>query len=251
VTRDAEPATLAARARGWSVHLLTASGVLVAFQAVAEIFRADTDPRRVFLWLGLAVVIDAVDGPFARRWRVKQTVPQIDGRTIDDIVDYLTFTFIPLLLMWRMNWVPGPAALWIAPALVASLLGFANVAAKQESGGFFLGFPSYWNVVAMYAGIAFAYWGPWVPGLVTVALAALTVAPVRFVYPNLAPAPWRVAVLGGAVAWTVLLVLLLPGYPRPPVLLVLASLVYPVFYVVLSALLDRRARRPIPAAAGA
>jgi phosphatidylcholine synthase len=238
-----------ARARGWSVHLLTASGVLVAFQAVAEIFRADTDPRRVFLWLGLAVIIDAVDGPFARRWRVKETVPRIDGRTIDDIVDYLTFTFIPLLLMWRMKWVPEPAAAWIAPALVASLLGFANVAAKQESGGFFLGFPSYWNVVAMYAGIAFAHWGPWLPGIATLALAALTVMPVRFVYPNLAPAPWRMPVLVGAIVWTVLLVLLLPDYPRPPVLLVLASLLYPVFYVILSAVLDRRARRAIPAAA--
>jgi phosphatidylcholine synthase len=235
--------------RGWLVHLLTASGVLAAFQAVAEIVCADTDPRRVFLWLGLAVIIDAVDGPLARRWRVKETVPRIDGRTIDDIVDYLTFTFIPLLLMWRMKWVPDPAALWIAPALVASLLGFANVAAKQESGGFFLGFPSYWNVVAIYAGIACAYSGPWLPGLLTLALATLTVVPVRFVYPNLAPAPWRTPVLAGAIVWTVLLVLLLPAYPRPPFLLVLASLVYPIFYVVLSTVLDRRARRAIPAAA--
>ena len=137
----------AGRLRGWSVHLLTASGVLAAFQAVAEICAPDTDPRRVFAWLGLAVIIDAVDGPLARRWQVKQTVPHIDGRTIDDIVDYLTFTFIPLLLIWRMGWVPEPAAAWIAPALVTSLLGFANVGAKEEAGGFFLGFPSYWNVV--------------------------------------------------------------------------------------------------------
>src|SRR5688500_3710464 len=88
------------RLRGWCVHLLTASGVLAAFQATAEVCSATPDPRRVFLWLGLAVIIDAADGPLARRWRVKQTVPHIDGRTIDDIVDYLTFTFIPLLFVW-------------------------------------------------------------------------------------------------------------------------------------------------------
>jgi phosphatidylcholine synthase len=240
----AEAATPKERARGWSVHLLTASGVLAAFQAVAEIFAADTDPRRVFGWLGLAVFIDAIDGPFARRWRVKETVPHIDGRTIDDIVDYLTFTFIPLLLMWRMKWVPEPAAAWIAPALVASLLGFANVAAKQESGGFFLGFPSYWNIVALYAGIACARWGPWGPGVATLALAALTVMPVRFLYPNLAPAPWRIPVLGGAIVWAILLALLLPSYPRPSWALVAASLVYPVFYVGLSLQLDRRSRPP-------
>lgn len=230
------------RLRGWSVHLLTASGVLAAFQAAAEICAPETDPRRVFAWLGLAVIIDAADGPLARRWRVKQAVPHIDGRTIDDIVDYLTFTFIPLLLLWRMGWVPEPAAAWIAPALVTSLLGFANVGAKQESSGFFLGFPSYWNVYALYAGIACARWGPWLPGLGALALAALTVMPVRFVYPNLAPPPWRVPVVAGALVWTVLLVLLLPAYPRPAGALVVASLVYPLFYVVLSAHLDRRSR---------
>jgi phosphatidylcholine synthase len=230
------------RLRGWSVHLLTASGVLAAFQATAEICSPETDPRRVFAWLGLAVIIDAADGPLARRWRVKQSVPHIDGRTIDDVVDYLTFTFIPLLLLWRMGWVPEPAAAWIAPALVTSLLGFANVGAKQESAGFFLGFPSYWNVYAFYAGIAFARWGPWLPGLGALALAALTVMPVRFVYPNLAPPPWRVPVVAGALLWTVLLVLLLPAYPRPAGGLVVVSLAYPLFYVVLSAHLDRRSR---------
>ena len=237
-----------ARARGWSVHLLTASGVLVAFQAVAEICAPGTDPRRVFAWLVLAVVIDAIDGPFARRWRVKETVPHIDGRTIDDIVDYLTFTFIPLVLIWKMRWVPAPAALWVAPALLASLLGFANVRAKQESDGFFLGFPSYWNIAALYAGIAFARWGPWPIGLGLVARAALTGAPVRVIYPTLAPAPGRMPVLAGALVWTVLLVLLLPAYPNPPGALVAASLVYPIFYVGLSAHLDRRVRSRAAAA---
>ena len=236
----AEPAPPPGRLLGWFVHLLTASGVLAAFQAVAEICAPDTDPRRVFAWLALAVLIDAVDGPLARRWRVKATVPHIDGRTIDDIVDYLTFTFIPLLLLWRMRWVPEPAAAWIAPALVASLMGFANTGAKQESSGFFLGFPSYWNVYALYAGIAFARWGPWLPGVGVLALAALTVMPVRFLYPNLAPPPWRVPILAGALVWGVLLLLLLPAYPHPSPALVAVSLVYPVFYVVLSAHLDRR-----------
>jgi phosphatidylcholine synthase len=236
------------RLRGWSVHLLTASGVLAAFQATAEVCAPETDPRRVFAWLGLAVIIDAADGPLARRWRVKQSVPHIDGRTIDDIVDYLTFTFIPLLLLWKMGWVPAPAAAWIAPALVTSLLGFANVGAKQESAGFFLGFPSYWNVYALYAGIACARWGPWLPGLGLLVFAALTVMPVRFVYPNLAPPPWRIPVIAGALVWTVQLVLLLPAYPRSSAALVLASLVYPLFYFALSAVLDRRSRSAAAAA---
>ena len=166
-------------------------------------------------------------------------MPRIDGRTIDDIVDYLTFTFIPLLLLWRMGWVPAPAAAWIAPALVTSLLGFANVGAKQESSGFFLGFPSYWNVYALYAGIACARWGPWLPGLGVLVFAALTVMPVRFVYPNLAPRPWRAWIIGGAIAWTAVLAAMLPAYPRASGGMLALSLVYPVFYFAVSAHLDR------------
>jgi phosphatidylcholine synthase len=77
---------------------------------------------------------------------------------------------------------------------------------------------------------------------VLVALAALTVAPVRFLYPNLAPRPWRVPLLVGAAAWTALLVAMLPGYPAPPAPLVWASLAYPAFYVALSLALDARLR---------
>jgi phosphatidylcholine synthase len=234
--------TRAERLRGLSVHLLTASGIATAFLAAAEIASAAPDPRVVFAWLGLAVIIDAVDGPLARRWRVKKTAPAIDGRTIDDIVDYITFTFLPVLLLWRMEWVPRPALAFLAPVMIASLLGFANVKAKQEAGGFFLGFPSYWNVFAFYAGLVHARWGPWLPGLAALALAALTVMPVRFIYPNLAPRPWKAWIIGGAIAWTALLLAMLPSYPRTSGWLLAASLVYPAFYFAASAHLDRASR---------
>ena len=216
----------------------------MAFLAAAEIAGPAPDPRLVFALFGLATIIDAVDGPLARRWRVKDTVPHIDGRTIDDIVDYITFTFLPVLLLWRMEWVPRPAVLWLAPALVASILGFANVKAKQEADGFFLGFPSYWNVFAFYAGIVHAWWGPWLPGAAVLALAVLTVMPVRFVYPNLAPRPCRAWMIGGAVAWTAVLLAMLPSYPRTSGGMLALSLVYPAFYFAVSAHLDRKSRPP-------
>ncbi|HET7746949.1 MAG TPA: phosphatidylcholine synthase [Vicinamibacteria bacterium] len=225
----------------WAVHLLTASGVVLAFLATAECVAAVPDPRRVFLWLALAVAVDAVDGPLARAVDVKRRLPGVQGRTIDDIVDYLTFTFIPLLLCWRLGWVPG--ALWVMPALVASLLGFASTGAKQEEDGFFGGFPSYWNVFAFYAGIWAQHASPLAPGLAALLLAGLTVAPVRFLYPNLAPAPWRGPLIAGAWAWAVLLALMLRDYPASTRGLVALSLVYPAFYVVLSVALDVRGRR--------
>ena len=236
------PATPAQAAQAYAVHVLTASGTVLAFLAAFEAAQPVPDPRAVFLWLALAVIVDAVDGPLARAWQVKSRLPHIDGRVLDDIVDYLTFTFVPLLLVARLRWVPDPVVLWIAPALVASLLGFANKAAKQEAQGFFLGWPSYWNIYAFYAGLWLQWRGPLVPGLVLLALTALTLAPVRFVYPNLAPRGWRVPMVGGAVLWTLLIAVMLPSYPANPLGLVAASLVYPAFYVMASLWLDTRMR---------
>jgi phosphatidylcholine synthase len=228
------------RARAYSVHLLTASGVAFDLAAAAALFAPRPDPRWVFGLLIVPVVIDAVDGPLARRFDVKRWAASIDGRTLDDIVDYLTFTFVPLLLVWRLGWVPEPGWAFVLPALVASLFGFANREAKQEEEGFFRGFPSYWNVYAFYAGLWAVRMGPLGPGLLCLALAALTVAPVRFLYPNLAPPPWRVPLLAGAAAWTAVVLSMLPSYPHTPGWLVGLSLVYPAFYVVLSFVLSRR-----------
>lgn len=232
--------TFVQRARANAVHVYTASGVAFAFLAATEMTRPRPDVRLVFLLFAAATMVDATDGPFARMWDVKRYAPRIDGRTIDDIVDYLTFTFLPLLLVWKMGWVPEPGAVWIVPALIASLFGFANAAAKDEAGGFFLGFPSYWNVMALYAGLAYHALGPWVNAAGILALALLTVLPVKFIYPNLAPRPWKLPVLAGAFVWLGVLVAMTYLFPDVPGWLVLLSLVYPVFYTVLSAHLARR-----------
>ena len=233
------------RARAYAVHLLTASGVVAALLAVAELFDEAPDERVVFVWLAVAVLLDAADGPLARAWDVKRFAPAIDGRTIDDIVDYLTFTFIPLLLVWRMGWVPfAPdllGAVWIVPALLASLLGFAHVGAKDEAAGYFRGFPSYWNIAAFYAGLAFhglGETGQWLNGALLLALAALTVSPVRFLYPNLTPRPWKLPVMLGAAAWLAVLLGMLLVYRRVPGWVIGVSLIYPAFYATLSILID-------------
>ena len=103
--------TPAQRALAYFVHLFTASGVVFAFLAAAEVCKPSPDVRLLFLYLAIQCFIDAVDGPMARAFHVKTRAARIDGRTIDDIVDYLTYTFIPLLLIWRMQWVPAPAGL--------------------------------------------------------------------------------------------------------------------------------------------
>jgi len=238
--------TLGKKIRAYGVHAFTASGIVFAFLAVAELFAPSPDPRWVFGWLAIAGAIDAADGPLARLWDVKTHAGRIGGDSIDDIVDYLTFTFIPLLLVWRMDWLPDPATLWVVLAMGASLFGFANTRAKQKDAGFFLGFPSYWNVVAYYVGILvvqFGGAGAIISAAAVVGFTVLTVLPVRFIYPNQVASPWRLPIIVGGIGWVALLLALLPMYPAVPLGWLVLSLIYPAFYFGLSGYLDVTSRR--------
>ena len=250
LTDRSERVRLGRKVRAYFVHILTASGVAFAFLAMAEVIRTNLDPRWVFGWLTLAVLIDVADGPLARKWDVQSYAPRIMGGTIDIIVDYLTFTFIPLTLVWRMDWLPGWDGLWVTLAMVVSLFGFANTSAKQTQDGFFLGFPSLWNVVAYYVGLLTAQYGTtgsYVSLVALFVLAILTIVPVRFVYPNHVAPPWRAIVTVFGIAWLGLLLAFLPTFPELPAWggewVLWVSFIFPVFYFGLSGWLDWTDRR--------
>lgn len=225
---------------GYLVHAYTAAGLLCAVLATDAIL--DGDYRLAFVWMIVAVAIDATDGTLARRYRVRQVVPHIDGRKLDDIVDYVNYTFLPLLMIGHAGWLPEPIWFWIAIPLIASVFAFAHTGAKQEQSGFFLGFPSYWNVFAFYTATCFRNGGPWVVLALAIVLSVLSVLPIRFVYPNQAPR-WRSWFLGGAVVWMAILCVMLARFESIPAWLFWLSAVYPVCYAVLSVYLDFSMRR--------
>lgn len=225
------------------VHVYTASGLVFDALAMLEVCKEHPDPRWVFFWLLVAVFVDMTDGTLARRFDVKTNAPTFDGRKIDDIVDFLTFTFIPLILVIKMEWVPNPAIAWVAPALICSVLGFANVGAKDESEGYFMGFPSYWNVVAFYAGYWVAIADGWLNVVMLLSLAALTLAPIGFIYPTLAPKRWRRFMIVGGYAWCLWCLAMLPTYPNNPAWVVALSLCGPVFYGLISVVEWRKVRK--------
>ena len=133
------------------VHLYTASGTVVGLLIVLAAIEGEA---LTALWLGLvALFIDGTDGMLARRFRVKETIPWFDGALLDDIVDYLTYVFAPVVLLWTTGHLPYGALGWAVAALplLASSYQFCRVDAKTGTDHFFLGFPSYWNVVAFYA----------------------------------------------------------------------------------------------------
>ena len=215
----------------WGVHLYTALGLAIAGAMAVLVVRGDPGSlRSVFVLMLLATVIDASDGSLARAVDVKRVLPGFDGRRLDDIIDFHTYTSLPLLLVWRSGVLPPEQAPWLLVPLLASAYGFSQADAKTED-GYFRGFPSYWNVVALYL-----YYLRPSPGLalaVLLGLAVLTFVPAKYLYPSQPGALNRgTAVL--AALWAAVLALVLLGVLRPERTWLLASLFFPAWYMLAS-----------------
>jgi phosphatidylcholine synthase len=195
------------------------------------------DLRQAFLWMFAATFVDGTDGWLSRLARVKERTPAFDGARLDDIVDYLTFVFLPAFLIVMAGLVPGELRFVVAGAmLLSSAYGFASLDAKT-SDYFFTGFPSYWNIVALY--LAVLGLSLWVNAAVVIAFALLVFVRIGYVYPTRTPT-LKFVTLALMAVWGVMLLALIFMFPSPPRWLVLASLVFPVYYVVLSLVLNAR-----------
>jgi phosphatidylcholine synthase len=213
----------------WLVHLYTASSAVIALVATRAIFEYRF--RDAFFWLGAAIVIDASDGLLARAADVKGRLPWFNGAKLDDIVDYLTYVFVPAVFVWRSLLVPDTWAVPVASAvLLSSAYGFNQDAAKT-SDHFFTGFPSYWNIVVFYL---FVIDGPQtVNAIVLLALAVMVFVPIRYLYPSRTP-HWRAATVVLGIAWGITLLVMVWQLPVVSPVLLRGSLIFPIYYVVLS-----------------
>jgi phosphatidylcholine synthase len=219
----------------WLVHLYTASGFVLAFLAAVAVI--DHDFRTAFFYLALQIAVDATDGVLARAVRVSERLPWFSGAKLDDLVDYLTYVFVPALFVWRGLLVIDP---WtnVVPAamLVASGFGFSRSDAKTAD-HFFTGFPSYWNIVVFY--LFLLDLTPGVNAAVLIGCAAMVFVPIRYIYPSRTPIwPWPTNLLG--VAWGIAMLVVIWQYPQVSRPLVMASLAYPVYYFVLSFVVHTR-----------
>ena len=219
----------------WLAHLYTASGAVLAFLAARAVI--DHDYRTAFFWLGVQIFVDATDGLLARALRVHDRLPSFNGAKLDDIVDYLCYVFVPALFVWRAALVPDGWTLAVAGAmLLSSAYGFNRADAKTAN-HFFTGFPSYWNIVVFY--LLIARLPATVNAAILLALAVLVFVPIRYLYPSRTPAMmWPTNILG--IAWGVLMVVMLWQYPAISRPVFVASLVFPVYYVVASLILHAR-----------
>jgi phosphatidylcholine synthase len=237
--RPAAPSfSLGMRLAGAAVHLYTASGSVLGLLIVLAAFEGDVEAA---LWLGLATLfIDGTDGMLARHFRVKETIPWFDGARLDDIVDYLTYVFAPVVLLFTTGYLPDGALGWVVAALplLASSYQFCRVDAKT-SDHFFLGFPSYWNVVAFYAIVLDLR--PTTVAVIVVVCAVLVFVPVRYIYPSRMTS-LRGLTLALSAVWAVTYAVLLVQFPSPNPWVVAVSLGYLVYYAGLSGYLTLRNR---------
>ncbi len=187
----------------WSVHAFTTSGIVLGFLALVAVLK--NDAVAAFMWLGLALFVDGIDGTLARRARVKEYTPNFDGSALDLVIDFFTYVAVPALMIYWFNMVSVPfwlsASTWslICAALImaVSCYTFANVNMKSFD-YYFVGFPAIWNVVVLYF---YLFNTGWLVNLITIlGLSILTFVPVKFVHP-LRVTHWRNITIPMTVLW--------------------------------------------------
>lgn len=215
----------------WGVHLYTASSAVFGVWAIFAIFQHEY--RLAIYLIMLTLVIDSTDGALARWADVRRAIPWFDGALLDNICDYFTYVVVPVCFMVEAGFLPHPV--WAALPVLASAYGFSRNDAKTPD-HFFTGWPSYWNVVAMYFYLIdvrpeTAIW-------VTLLLSAAIFVPIRYIYPSRTRIlrPLSLAVLG---LW-VLGFSFIAVRPDPRPLWVWLSLLGPAYYVALSLALNLR-----------
>ena len=229
---------MAATWPAWLVHAYTGAGAVLAFLATQAAIAQDF--RMAFIWLFVAVLVDSTDGVLARAARVHERLPRFPGHKLDDLVDYLTFVFVPAIIVWQANLVTAPLTIPVVAAmLLSSLFGFVSEDAKTED-HFFTGFPSYWNIVVLY--LVVLALSPILNAVILVLLSALVFVRIGYVYPTRTTTARTLTVALGAI-WSVMMMVLILQLPTPQRSLAWLSLFFPVYYTGLSFMLHARRAR--------
>ena len=234
-----ETSSPGARLAAWLVHAYTMTGSVLGLLMVHLAYQGRVE---AVLWLFLvAMVVDGTDGFLARHLRVKTVVPGFDGALLDNIVDYLTYAFAPMVLLWANGYLPGGALGGVCAAvpLLASCYQFCRSDAKTDD-HFFLGFPSYWNVLAFYV-VVFEL-GTTTTAVLLGVCAVLVFVPVKYVYPSRTATLWTLN-MTLATLWLVAFAAITAQLPDPDAVLVWGSLGYLGYYAGVSIWLTARSSR--------
>ena len=186
------------RLKALGVHLFTATGAIWA--VLALLAAVDGDWSTMFVWLIVAMVVDGIDGPLARRYRVKDNWPTYDGVAMDLMVDYITWIFIPAFALFKSGLLPGWTG-WVCTIAIVfgSILYMADTRMKTKDNSF-AGFPACWNMLVL---VLFALKPSyWVILALVIPLTGAMFLPVKFIHP-VRTERWRTLSLPMMAAWVV------------------------------------------------
>lgn len=184
------------KAAAWGVHVFTASGIVLGCLALMATLEGDR--LAAFLWLGVALFVDGIDGTLARRFKVGELVPQVDGAILDNVIDYFNYVAVPAVMIYSFELVPAVWATWTAAfIMVVSCYTFANANVKT-SDYYFEGFPASWNLIVLFLFVLQT--GPWTNLAVIAACGILTFLPLKYVHP-LRVKDWRAVTLPMTAIW--------------------------------------------------
>jgi phosphatidylcholine synthase len=210
----------------FAVHVFTASGAACALLALTAAVRADWP--QMFVWLGIALFIDGVDGTFARRLHVAELLPRWSGDVLDLVVDILTYVFVPGYALATSGLLPAPVALPLGIVVVVTgSLYFADRLMKT-SDYYFRGFPAVWNVAAFY--LFLLKLTPWLAAVAVAALAVLTFVPFLVVHP-VRIAHLRALTTAALIAWALLGIFAVAKNLDPGLLTVSALCVLALYFI--------------------
>ncbi|MFZ0989042.1 MAG: phosphatidylcholine synthase [Xanthobacteraceae bacterium] len=210
------------------MHVFTACGAGCALLALIAAVNAQW--AVMFVWLGIALGIDGVDGTFARRLQVAKLLPRWSGDVLDLVVDILNYVFVPAYALAASGLLPKPAAVPLGLLIVVSgALYFADRLMKT-SDYYFRGFPALWNVAAFYLFILKPE--PWAGAAVIVVLAVLTFVPFHVVHP-LRIAHWRGVTTVALAAWAVLALAAVAQDLNPPLWIGAALCALAIYFVAI------------------
>jgi len=222
--------SLRRRFLAWSVHFLTASSAVFGFLAILAIFQAQW--QTAVFWMGIAAFIDAIDGGLSRRVQVKTVLPNFDGALLDNIVDYQTYVLVPALFVYQAG-IVSPFWIIAVPALIllSSAYQFSQADAKTDD-HYFLGFPSYWNVVVSY--LFLLQTSHHINLFILLLCAILVFVPIKYIYPS-RMTRFRTPTLILGFFWMIMMLFSIAQYPSVTHLsFAWASVFYIVYYIALS-----------------
>jgi phosphatidylcholine synthase len=210
----------------FAVHVFTACGAGCALLALIAAVRADWP--QMFVWLGIALFIDGLDGTLARRLRVAELLPRWSGDVLDLVVDILNYVFVPAYALAASALLPAAVAIPLGIVIVVTgSLYFADRLMKT-SDYYFRGFPALWNVAAFYLFLLKP--APWLGALAIAVLAALTFAPFHVVHPVLI-AQLRALTTAALLAWALLAIYAVAENLDPGIATVAALCVLAIYFV--------------------